>query len=223
MSTDRDVVMLSPDAAQRLSGRIQSVVDPIVVGSQTIGGAALGAGAGELAHRAVDRLRYGTPMKFMTSSPVGRAVGAGLGAGLGLAHGIKRVRESAKRDKSGAYERRTAQRAIRAAERQGYNPVVQDSWLKIDRPKVREILQQDARLARESGVKAPRPSEMFKRKEGMVPTIVSDLAFDILEKEAKAKALKQLIKKVVGEAPGGVNPLSPGSGIKGVVGRLKPM
>lgn len=221
MASDRDVVMLSPDAAQRLSGRVESVVKPVIAGGHAASGTLFGATGGELAHRAVNRLRHGTSMKFMAGS-AGRTVGGVVGAGLGLAHGLKQVQKFSKRN-PGAYERRIAQKAIRAAKQQGYNPIVQDSWLKIDRPKVQEILRQDARLARESGVKPPRPSEMFKRKEGMVPTIVSDLAFDILEKEAKAKALKELIKKVVGNAPGGANPLNPGSGIKGVVGRLKPM
>lgn len=205
----RDVVMLSPDRAQQIAERVHAVgpyasaVVPGVLGA--IGGGLVGT----LMSR---RLGKAAP-----------AIGAALGTALGGGAGAASYTHAMKGRNPGKYERRIAQRAIRAAERQGYNPVVQDSWLKIDRPKVREILRQDARLARESGVKAPRPSEMFKRKEGMVTAMVSDLAFDILEKEAKAKALKQLIKKVVGQSPGGMNPLNPGSGIKGMVGRLKPM
>jgi len=55
----------------------------------------------------------------------------------------------------------------------------------------------------------------------MVPGLVQDLAFDILEKQAKAEAAKKLLKKLVGQAPGGANPLNPGSGIKGLIGRIK--
>lgn len=222
---DRNVVMLSPDAAERMSNRIRRVAEPIVAGSSTIAGTGAGMVGGELVHRVANRLRQGTSMKF-PAGPAGRTIGGVLGASVGLAHGLRKVREMSKR-KPGVYERRMAQKAIRAAEKQGYTPVVQDSWLKIDRPKVREILRQDRRLGRETGAVSPKPGKMFKKKESMmVPPIVRDLVLDILEKEAAlnlkavGQGLKKGVKKVIGTAPGGANPLNPGSGLKGMVGRI---
>jgi len=60
----------------------------------------------------------------------------------------------------------------------------------------------------------------------MVPPFVQEIALDILEKQAKfnlaavGQGLKKGVKKVVGEAPGKYNPLDPGSGVKGLVGRI---
>jgi hypothetical protein len=77
----------------------------------------------------------------------------------------------------------------------------------------------------------PRLSEWTmgpeQKKEAMVvPPLVRDLALDILEKEAKlnlkavGQGLKKGVQKVVGQAPGKYNPLDPGTGLKGAIGRL---
>jgi hypothetical protein len=216
-SEDRSVTMLSPDAAERIAQKTHAAgpylagVAPGVLGA--IGGGALG-----------------TSLIGKLPSAAGRAaplIGAALGAATGAAVGAHSYKKGMKGRNPGRYERRMANKAIRAARAQGYDPVVQDSWLKIDRGKVRGILRQDAQLAREAGVKAPRLREAFKRKEGMmVPPFVQEIALDILEKQAKfnlaavGQGLKKGVKKVVGEAPGKYNPLDPGSGVKGLVGRI---
>jgi len=42
-------------------------------------------------------------------------------------------------------------------------------------------------------------------------------------KKKKGKKKNGLLKKVVGRSPDKGNPLDPGSGIKGMIGRMKPM
>jgi hypothetical protein len=42
-------------------------------------------------------------------------------------------------------------------------------------------------------------------------------------KKNKRKQKRNILKKVIGQSPSKGNPLDTGSGIKGVIGRLKPM
>lgn len=156
-------------------------------------GAAIGGGVGAVADKE-NRLR-------------GAAVGAALGGGAGALASKERIAKALSR-KAAGWTRPSpeavdvAAEKVRQAATGAGGPAMKPSGAKLD-----EILR--------------------KNKMAMfVPPVVTDAALDIMNKQAKLNlkavgaGLKKGVRKAVGTAPGGANPLNPGSGIKGFVGRI---
>lgn len=186
MSAREQVTLLSPDATERIARR-NARLFPAISGG--IAGA-LGAGTGVAAVQTMRTAGMSVPKHLR----IGLPIFGGLSAAGGVAAPqLRRLKKSHK------YERAQANRIIRLAKQQGYEPVLQDKWSKIDRKKVRNILRQaGGRHAEEAGVKRPPLKRMFRnpfRKEKKAMSGFGEELYDII-KEAGGPPTRSVVESV---------------------------